>query len=209
MGRYLKAKCRLCRREGTKLFIKGSKCITEKCSFTKRPVPPGTHARASKKPSYHALQLREKQKTKRMYGMLEKQFRRFFKIANKSKGVTGRTLLQLLERRLDNVVYRALFSLSRNQARQFVRHGFIWIRGKRVDIPSYLVREGETIEIRASDSFKKMLKEITESNSKERSISSWLEVDKDNFKMKIVRLPEKEDIGIPVNEQFIVELYSK
>ena len=141
--------------------------------------------------------------------MLEKQFRRFFKIANKSKGVTGRTLLQLLERRLDNVVYRALFSLSRNQARQFVRHGFIWIRGKRVDIPSYLVREGETIEIRASDSFKKMLKEITESNSKERSISSWLEVDKDNFKMKIVRLPEKEDIGIPVNEQFIVELYSK
>jgi small subunit ribosomal protein S4 len=153
--------------------------------------------------------LREKQKVKRMYGMLEKQFKRFFKIASRSKGVTGEVLLQLLERRLDNVVYRALFALSRNQARQIVRHGFVFIKGKRVDIPSYLVKEGEEIEIKAKDSVIKMIKENIEINSKERSIVEWLEVDKDNLKIKILRLPQKSDIGIPINEQLIVELYSK
>jgi small subunit ribosomal protein S4 len=209
MGRYLGPKCRLCRREGMKLFLKGTRCNTERCSFAKRPKPPGMHPTTSTKPSYYALQLREKQKVKRMYGMLEKQFKRFFKIASRSKGVTGEVLLQLLERRLDNVVYRALFALSRNQARQIVRHGFVFIKGKRVDIPSYLVKEGEEIEIKAKDSVIKMIKENIEINSKERSIVEWLEVDKDNLKIKILRLPQKSDIGIPINEQLIVELYSK
>jgi small subunit ribosomal protein S4 len=167
------------------------------------------HTRTSSKPSYYALQLREKQKVKRMYGVLERQFKRFFKLASKSKGVTGRMLLQLLERRLDNVVYRALFALSRNQARQIVRHGFVFIKGKRVNIPSYITKEGEEIEIRGKESIKKMIKENIEISSKERSVPSWLEVDKDSLKVKILRLPEKEDIGIPINEQLIVELYSK
>jgi small subunit ribosomal protein S4 len=209
MGRYLGPKCRLCRREGTKLFLKGTRCNTEKCSFAKRPRLPGMHPVTSTKPSYYAIQLREKQKVKRMYGMLEKQFKRFFKIAAKSKGITGELLLQLLERCLDNVIYRALFSLSRNQAHQFVRHGFVFIKGRRVDIPSYLVKEADVIEIKAKESIIKMIKENIEINSKERSIPQWLEVDKDNLKIKILHLPQKSDIGVPINEQLIVELYSK
>ncbi|UCC94983.1 MAG: 30S ribosomal protein S4 [Candidatus Omnitrophota bacterium] len=209
MARYLKARCKLCRREGMKLFLKGVRCVTEKCPFVKRPQPPGMHTRTSSKPSYYALQLREKQKVKRMYGALEKQFKRFFRSASKSKGVTGRMLLQLLERRLDNVIYRSLFALSRSQARQFVRHGFVFINGRRANIPSYIVKEGQTIDLRAKDTTKKVIKENIEINSKERSVVSWLEVDNANLKARIVRVPEKEDISIPVNEQFIVELYSK
>ena len=209
MARYLDAKCKLCRREGTKLFLKGTRCNTEKCSFVKRPVPPGTRKRASGKPSYYALQLREKQKVKRMYGMLERQFKRFFQIANKSKGVTGKTLLQLLERRIDNVIYKSGFAFSRTQARQFVRHGLVIIGNRRVDIPSYIVKENEAIEIRAKDSTKKGIKENIEINAKERSVPAWLEIDKDNLKIKIIRLPEREDIAIPISEQLIVELYSK
>jgi small subunit ribosomal protein S4 len=210
MGRYLEARCKLCRREGMKLFLKGARCATEKCSFSKRPTPPGMHTRgSSRKTSYYAMQLREKQKVKRIYGMFERQFKRFFKISTKSKGVTGRTLLQLLERRLDNVIYRTLFASSRQQARQFVLYGFVFLSGKRVDIPSFVVSEGQTIEIKAKDNVKKMIKENIEINSKERSVVSWLEVDNDNLKINVLRLPEKEDLTLPINEQLIVELYSK
>lgn len=209
MARNLGSKCKLCRREGMKLFLKGARCSTEKCAFAKRPTPPGMHTRVSSKPSYYALQLREKQKVKWMYGMLERQFKRFFKIATKTKGATGRSLLQLLERRLDNVIFRALFVTSREQARQAVLHGFVFVDGKRVDIPSYLVKENQNIEIKGKDSFKKNIKDTYDANSKERSVPNWLEVDKDKLNAKIIRFPEKEDIILPINEQLIVELYSK
>jgi len=210
MGRYLEAKCKLCRRADMKLFLKGTRCITEKCSFAKRPTPPGaTSNRRRSKPSYYSLQLREKQKVKQMYGMLEKQFKRFFFLASKSRGATGKVLIQLLERRIDNVIYRSLLALSRNQARQIVRHGFVLVDGKRVSIPSYMVKEGEKIEIKAKDSFKQSLKESYELNAKDRSVPSWIEMNKDNFSMKIIRFPEKEDLVLPVDEQLIVELYSK
>jgi len=190
-------------------LLKGPKCTSEKCPFAKRPYAPGVHGRRrSRKPSYYSLQLREKQKAKMMYGMLERQFRRFFELASKSKGVTGRMLIQLLERRLDNVVYRALFALSREEARQTVTHGFIWA-GRRVAIPSYIVKEGEEFEFKAPDEVKKRIKENIEINSKERSVPGWLEVKKDTLSIKIVRLPEKEDLAISINEQLIVELYSK
>ncbi len=209
MARYIEARCRLCRREGMKLFLKGEKCNTEKCPLIKRPYPPGFHGKRQSKPSYYALQLREKQKVKRMYGILERQFRRFFSQAAKSKGTTGETLLQLLERRLDNVVYRALFAFSRSQARQIVRHGYVFIGEKRVDIPSYLVEEGTVIQIKGKENMLKQIRQNIETNSKERSSPSWLSVDKNNLKIEILRLPQREDITIPINEQLIVELYSK
>ncbi|MCK4810605.1 MAG: 30S ribosomal protein S4 [Candidatus Omnitrophica bacterium] len=209
MARKLDPKCKSCRREGVKLFIKGPRCNTEKCSFVKRPYPPGIHGKRQKKQSYYALQLREKQKVKRIYGMLEKQFRRFFHLAAKSRGVTGRKLIELLERRLDNVIYRTLFALSRNEARQIVRHGFVFIKGKRVDIPSYIIKEGEEIIVKGKDSVLKRIKGNMETNSKERSIPTWIEVEKESLGIKIKRLPEKEDLTTPINEQLIVELYSK
>lgn len=209
MGRYLGPKCRLCRRAEMKLFLKGARCVTEKCSIAKRPTPPGMVGRQRKKPTDYGLQLSEKQKVKRMYGMLERQFRRFFTIASKSRGITGRYLIQLLERRLDNVIYRALFASSRSQARQLVSHGFIFVGGKRVNIPSYIVKSDQAIEIKAKDSVKQGIKSNIDLNSKERSVPSWMQVDNDNLGIKIVRLPEKEDLAIAVNEQVIVELYSK
>ncbi|MDD5194497.1 MAG: 30S ribosomal protein S4 [Candidatus Omnitrophica bacterium] len=209
MARYLGTNCRFCRREGMKLFLKGTRCSSEKCAFAKRPTPPGMHTRQSSKQSYYAQQLREKQKAKRTYGLLEAQFKRFFHVASKAKGVTGRTLLQLLERRIDNVVYRALFAFSRDQARQMVRHGFLFSVKGRVDIPSYLVKEGEVFAIKANDNVKKNIKSSIEAISKERSVPSWLDVDTENLKIKVVRLPEKEDLTISINEQLIVELYSK
>lgn len=192
-----------------KLFLKGTRCSTEKCAFAKRPTPPGMHTRVSSKPSYYALQLREKQRAKWMYGMLERQFRRFFKVATKTKGATGRALLQMLERRIDNVIFRMLFTTSREQARQAVLHGFVFVDGKRVNIPSYLVSAGSTIELKVKDNTKKTLKETYDANAKERSIVAWLSVDKDSLSAKIIRLPEKEDLILPINEQLIVELYSK
>ena len=210
MGRYLGPKCRLCRRAGMKLFLKGTRCVTEKCAMSRRPAPPGMHTRfRPKKPTYYALQLREKQNVKRMYGMLEKQFKRFYSIARRSKGVTGQVLMQLLERRIDNIIFRALFAFSRNQARQLVGHGFVTINKKRVSIPSYLVKEGDIIEIKAKEEYKKSIKENIEVCSKERSSPSWIVVEKDNLKIKVERLPVREDLVIPVNEQLIVELYSK
>ena len=211
MARYVDAKCRLCRRAVMKLFLKGTRCVTEKCAVAKRPFPPGVIHKGGRrsKPTNYAVQLREKQKVKQMYGMLERQFKRFFSIASKTRGVTGRVLIQLLERRLDNVVYRALFAFSRNQARQTVNHGFVFVDGKRVNIPSYTVRPGQTIQIKGKDTVKQGVKENIEVNSKERSVPTWLEVDNNSFQIKIVRLPEKEDLVIPVDEHLIVELYSK
>ncbi len=210
MGRYTGAKCRLCRRAGMKLSIKGVRCITEKCSFSKRPTPPGAKpARRKSKPTYYALQLQEKQKVKRMYGMLEKQFKRFFSIASKSREATGKVLIQRLERRLDNVVYRSLFAFSRNQARQVVRHGFVYVNNRRVDIPSFIVDEGQSITIKGKDGLLQNLRESMEACAKERSVPSWIKVDNSLFQIDIVRLPEKDDLSIAVDEQLIVELYSK
>lgn len=210
MGRYVQAKCKLCRRRGEKLFLKGARCWMDKCAFSRRPTPPGMHGvKTTSKPTYYGIQLREKQKVKRMYGMLERQFKRFFTVAAKSKGVTGRTLIQLLERRLDNIIFRALFTFSRNQARQVVSHGFVFVDGKRINIPSYVVGEGQSVEIKARDSVKQGLRDNIEKNSKERSSPTWINVDKDNLKIKVVRLPEKEDLTIAVDEQLIIELYSK
>jgi len=193
-----------------KLFLKGEKCNTEKCPFSRRPYPPGQHGRTPKpKPSYYALQLREKQKVKEIYGILERQFRRYFEMASRKKGETGRVLLQILERRLDNVVYRLCFASSRSQARQFVRHGFIKVNGRKVDIPSYIVREQDTISVKDDERIRKIIKENIDVLTKERSIPKWLELNSENLEAKILRLPEKEDLTIPVQEQLIVELYSK
>jgi len=209
MARYKDAKCKLCRREGMKLFLKGAKCNTEKCPFTKRPYSPGVHGKRQSKPSYYSLQLREKQKAKRLYGVLERQFRRFFSLAHKAKGATGGILIQALERRLDNVIYRSLFALSRSEARQIVRHGFVFLGQKRMNIPSYLVEEGQTIHIKGGDNILKNIRQNIDENSKERSVSPWLSVDKNDLKIEIVRLPERGDVTLPINEQLIVELYSK
>lgn len=209
MARYTESKCRLCRREGMKLFLKGPRCNTEKCSFTKRPYPPGLHGKRQGKLTNYALQLREKQKVKRMYGVLEKQFRRFFNIAQKTKGVTGQILIQVLERRLDNVIFRSLFTLSRSEARQIVLHGSVHINKRKVNIPSCLIELGDEIEIKAKDSIVKKIRENIELNEKERSVPTWLSVDKDKLIVKINRLPERDDLTIPVSEQLIVELYSK
>ena len=210
MARYTEAKCRLCRREGVKLFLKGARCNTEKCPFVKRPYAPGMHGKMQRrKPSYYALQLREKQKVKRMYGVLEKQFRRFFSMAARTTGATGGILIQLLERRLDNVVYRSLCAFSRYHARQMVGHGFIFVNARRVNIPSYLIKAGDVIEIRGPEEFKKTIKAAIEATAKERSVPEWLEIDNDKLAMKITRIPVREDLTIAVNEQLIVELYSK
>lgn len=209
MARDLRPKCRLCRRGGMKLFLKGMRCFTEKCAAAKRPGPPGMQRGQLSKPSYYALQLREKQKAKNMYGLLERQFRKFFKIADKAKGVTGQILIQQLERRLDNVVFRSLFALSRQQARQIVRHGFVFIANRRVDIPSYLVKPEQVIELRPNQGIKDLIKENLQVSAKEKSTPGWLEVDNQNYKITIKRLPEKDDLILPVQEQLIVELYSK
>lgn len=210
MARYTKAKCRLCRKEGVKLFLKGLRCDLEKCSFVKRPYIPGVQGKQrGSKPSYYALQLREKQKVKRIYGVLERQFRRLFSLAIHSQVATGSALIQLLERRLDNVIYRSLFSFSRSQARQIVLHGFIWIDNRRVNIPSYLVKEEDTLQLKGKESLLKEVRENIEVISKERSIPQWFTVDKNNLKIEINRLPLREDMVMPINEQLIVELYSK
>lgn len=209
MGRYIDAVCRLCRREGEKLFLKGTRCSTQKCSITKRSYAPGQHGQRSRsKLSNYGLQLREKQKVKRMYGILERQFRRYFRIASKSKGVTGKVLLQLLERRLDNVIFRLGLGVSRAQSRQIVRHNFVYVNSIRVNIPSFLVKKDDIVQVKAKDKAMNKIKENMEL-SKERDIPTWLEFDPKELKAKILRLPEKEDIQQPIQEQLIVELYSK
>ncbi|MFH1856798.1 MAG: 30S ribosomal protein S4 [Candidatus Omnitrophota bacterium] len=208
MARYTEASCRLCRREGTKLFLKGTRCATVKCAFEKRGYAPGQHGKGRVKRSNYGLQLREKQKVKRMYGILETQFRNYFEKAAKSRGVTGQILLQLLERRLDNVVFRACFASSRKSARQIVAHGDILVNGKKVDIPSYLITEKDEVESIKKENIIKNIKDSYE-KIKDRGVPTWLAVDDKNLKIQVLRLPQREDIQLPIQEQLIIELYSK
>ncbi len=208
MARYTKAVCRLCRREGEKLFLKGNKCTTPKCTFAKRSTAPGQHGLSRVKLSNYGLQLREKQKVKRIYGVLERQFRRYFKIASKSKGVTGKVLLQILERRLDNVVFRLGLGVSRAQSRQLVRHNSIYVNSRRVNIPSYLIAKDDIVEVRIKEKALNHIKENLEL-TKDRTLVSWLEFDPQALKARVLRLPEKNDIPADIQEQLIVELYSK
>jgi small subunit ribosomal protein S4 len=209
LARYKDAVCRLCRREGTKLFLKGAKCFMEKCPVEKRNFAPGQHGKDRKaKIVGYGLQLREKQKAKRMYFAQEKQFRNYFEKAASHKGVTGEILLQQLERRLDSVVYRLGFAVARRQARQLVRHGHIAVNGRKVNIPSFQVNVGEEITIR-ENSRKLVILEIAKDFASHQTAPTWLEIDRENFKGRVLSLPKREDINLPVNEQLIVELYSK
>lgn len=210
MARYTDAVCRLCRRDQKKLFLKGTKCMTEKCPVAKRAFPPGQHGpvKTRMKLSNYGLQLREKQKVKRIYGIMEQQFRRYFAIASKSKGVTGKVLLQMLERRLDNVIYRMGIGQSRANARQIVRHNHVAVDGKRVNIPSYIVDNGAVVSIVGKEKAKGKLKENLDF-TKDRTVPKWLEFVPGEMKATVVRLPEKSDIGQPIEEALIVEYYSK
>ncbi len=208
MGRYTDAVCRLCRRETEKLFLKGTKCFTEKCPITKRAYAPGQHGTIKTKLSNYGVQLREKQKVKRMYGVFEKQFRKYFEMASKKKGVTGKVLLQYLERRLDNVIFRMGVAISRAQARQLVRHNFVHVNSRRVNIPSFFVSKDDIIEIKTKEKSAKKISENLEI-SKDRTVPAWIEFVPAELKAKIIRLPEKEDIQQTIQEQLIVELYSK
>ena len=208
MARYKDEQCRICRREGQKLFLKGARCYTDKCSITRRNYAPGQHGQKKKKLSEYGTQLREKQKTKAYYGVGEKQFRRYFEIAESKKGITGEVLLQLLESRLDNVVYRLGYGSSRAQARILVTHGHFEVNGQKVDIPSYLVKPGDEIKVREIRKDSKVIKENVEANSS-RPVPAWLEKDEAGLSGKVVRLAAREDVDIPVEEHLIVELYSK
>jgi len=206
MSRYKDEQCRICRREGQKLFLKGSRCYTDKCSVTRRNYAPGEHGQGKKKLSEYGTQLREKQKTKSFYGVGEKQFRKYFEMAENKKGITGENLLQILESRLDNVVYRAGFGASRAQARQLVNHGHFDVNGKKVDIPSYLIKEGDVISVREIKQDNKTIKANVELN---RPTPEWLERNNEKLQVKVIRLAAREDVDIPVEEHLIVELYSK
>jgi len=206
--RYTKTNCRLCRRENLKLFLKGERCYTEKCAFDRRNYPPGQHGQSRKKFSDYGTQLREKQKVKRIYGILENQFRNIFKEADRQKGITGETLLALLERRLDNVIYRLGFANSRDEARQLVRHNHFLINQSKVNIPSYLVKPGDVIEIREKSKKIVRVLEALEGVAR-RGVPQWLELDKDQMKGSMKGLPSREEITLPIQEKLIVELYSK
>lgn len=209
MARYKDPVCRLCRREGMKLFLKGPKCFTDKCALEKRNFAPGQHGKDRRaKIVGYGLQLREKQKTKRMYFVLESQFRTYYETASRKTGVTGEVLLQQLERRLDNVVFRLGFGISRRQARQLVRHGHIAVNGRKVNIPSFQVKVNDEIVIREG-SKKLVILESAKDFAAHQGAPTWLEVDRDNYKGRVLALPKREDINVPVNEQLIVELYSK
>lgn len=208
MARYREAKCRICRREGEKLFLKGDRCFTDKCGQERRPYPPGQHGRLRKKMSDYAVQLREKQKVRRMYGVLENQFRNYFKRADLQKGVTGTNLLVFLERRLDNVIYRMGFANSRDQARQLVRHGIFSVNGHKANVPSLSVKVGDVIEVKEKNRKIPVIQEAQEVIAR-RGCPDWLEVDGNSFKGTVKAMPTREDIKFPINEQLIVELYSK
>ncbi len=199
--------CKLCRREGMKLFLKGQRCFSEKCGVNRRDYPPGPHQRP-KKPTDYGTRLREKQKAKRIYGVLERQFRHYYKTASMQKGNTGENLLVLLERRLDNVVLNLGMALSRFDARQMVAHGHVWVNNRRVDIASYLVRPGDEISVRGSDKIKKKAAEAVEMN-KGQAVPNWLEAAPTDLKGKVIQLPKREDVPHPINEQLIVELCSR
>jgi len=208
MARYRGSVCRRCRREGQKLFLKGTRCYTEKCAISRRQYAPGQHGMARKKLSEYGMQLRTKQKTKRFYGVLESQFAKYFEMANKKTGKTGENLLSILETRLDNVAYRLGFGTSRAQARQIVLHKHLEVNGKMVNIPSYLVKPGDIITMREKSTASSGLKAIVE-QSESRIVPSWLELDKNTQTGKVVSLPTRADIDLEVEEQMIVELYSK
>ena len=209
MARYTGESCRVCRREGEKLFLKGSRCYTDKCAITRRAYAPGQHGQKRKKQSEYGTQLREKQKAKSFYGVLESQFRKYFEEAARSKGVTGTRLLQILESRLDNVVYRLGLATSRAQARQLVRHGHFEVNGVKVNIPSYLTKVNDVVRVRESSAGSEIFKQIIEATENGRPVPTWLESDLQNKSGKIVALPAREEIDLPVQEHLIVELYSK
>ena len=209
MARYIGESCRICRREGEKLFLKGSRCYTDKCALTRRAYAPGQHGQKRKKQSEYGVQLREKQKAKSFYGVLESQFRKYFEEAARSKEVTGTRLLQILESRLDNVVYRLGLATSRSQARQLVRHGHFEVNGVKVNIPSYLTKVGDVIKVRESSANSEIFKQIVEANENGRPVPTWLESNLADKTGKIVALPTREEIDLPVQEHLIVELYSK
>ncbi len=208
MANYIGPACKLCRRERTKLFLKGARCESSKCAIERRPYPPGEHGRGRIKETQYMVQLREKQKARRIYGVLERQFRNYYKQAARAKGITGEKLLQMLETRLDNVVYRAGFAASRRQARQLVSHGHFRVNGRRVDVPSYRVRPGDEVVLRerSKDMFVVQLALDTGSN---RSIPEWLDVDNDERKVTVRDIPSRAQIDTQIQEQLIVELYSK
>ena len=208
MSRYKDEQCRICRREGQKLFLKGSRCYSDKCSITRRNYAPGQNGQKKSKISEYGTQLREKQKTKSFYGVGEKQFRRYFDMASNSKGKTGEVLLQILESRLDNVVYRLGFASSRAQARMLVTHGAFEVNGHKVDIPSYLVKAGDVIAVREIRKDNGAIKIAVEENGS-RPVPAWLEKDQEKLSGKVVTLATREDIDLPVEEHLIVELYSK
>jgi small subunit ribosomal protein S4 len=206
LSRYTGPVCKICRREGLKLFAKGERCYTEKCEIEKRNYPPGVHVETRGKVTEYGMRLREKQKVRRMYGLTENQFKRFFTLAEKAKGITGTNLLIFLERRLDNMVYRLGFAVSRKEARQMVSHSHVTVNGRTVDVPSYLVEEGDEIAIRHKNlvAVQSALESVVR-----RGLPSWLELEKEEMKGKVKLLPTREDITVPIKEQFIVEYYSR
>ncbi|MFQ5665134.1 MAG: 30S ribosomal protein S4 [Candidatus Binatia bacterium] len=208
MARYTDSVCRLCRREGVKLFLKGERCYTDKCAIERRNYPPGEHGQGRSKFSEYAVQLREKQKVKRMYGLMERQFRRYFHLAEARRGVTGETLLLMLEQRLDNMVYRMGFATSRAEARQLARHGHILVDGRKVDIPSYLVRPGQVVSVREKSRAVVRILEAVE-QAERRGVPDWLEMQREAFSGRVKALPTRADLTMPINEKLIVELYSK
>lgn len=209
MARYRDSVCRLCRREGTKLFLKGTRCFTDKCAIEKRNFPPGQHGKARRpKIVGYGLQLREKQKVRRLYGILENQFRAYFEKAARSKGITGETLLAMLERRLDNTVYRLGLATSRAEARQLVRHSHILVGGRPVNIPSFETAPGQEIEVRERSKQKASILRALDLTGN-RNVPSWLEFDREKLKARVISLPKREDVNFPIQEQMIVELYSK
>ena len=208
MARYTGSVCRQCRREGTKLFLKGDRCYSDKCAITKRHTPPGMHGQGRKKQSEYGIQLREKQKVRRAYGVLESQFRKYYDVAANMHGVTGDNMLQLLERRLDNVAYRLNFGESRPMARQLVTHGHIRVNGKKVDIPSTLIKVGDEITIREGSQSMEHFKQLREEGAS-RTIPKWLELDAETLTGKVVALPQRDDIDLTIEEHLIVEFYSR
>ena len=208
MARYIGALCRICRREGEKLFLKGDRCYTEKCAVERRKYPPGQHGQGFRKLSDYGIQLREKQKTRKMYGLLERQFRKYFFEAERKKGITGEVLLQLIEGRLDTIVFRMGFSPNRRRARQLIGHGHVIVNGREVSLPSFAVKEGDEVEIKQSS---RDMPEIVDSmaKSEHRGIPAWVEVDGANFRGKVLHIPSRDEMQLPVQEQLIVELYSK
>jgi small subunit ribosomal protein S4 len=208
VARYTEASCRICRREGLKLFLKGERCFSDKCAQERRSYPPGQHGQGRIKTSDYGIQLREKQKVRRMYGVLERQFRRTFEAADRRKGVTGWNLLLSLERRLDNIVYRAGFASSRAQARQLVRHEHFNINGKKVSIPSYQVSAGDTVAVREGSRNCQQILESLEAVQR-RGVPSWLELARERLEAVVRNFPSREDLTMPIQEQLIVELYSK